>query len=472
MREPNTSSTLTNKPVLCITSGVYDRRALDCTATLPLINSLTHLAYMTSTSPRVRETLANDGGLEKLVSLVLDGDPPTEYRHFWKWSVAFQCIANTGIRGSERVRTRIVEAGALQAMIPVLESYLHMMDTMRHQQRQIDAQQSRNGQARNTSLSPAVWPPRYPQTLRETRVPTNGPSQHQHHEDNHHHHHHHRDNDNDNESYLSASLAPRMQQYRSYSSPPSPTSSYVNRPDKYQRRSTFPYIRISPGRRRTMRKARAATGASPFDLLLNHDATPVNNPLELYLFYRKEDVVLCLQLLAFLSKYNHIREVLHKAYEPSLFALVEKFCGRTNSNSIKHWAGIAMRNACRRDEARGGLRRCAHWRCHKWEQNQREFAKCKRCRKAKYCSKACQSGAWSEGHRWWCVERRTSSTDHGEEQAEQQQDHLASNVSDRPHTLDRDASSQPTEPILPSSPALAGQSMIRTDDDRHHTISF
>jgi hypothetical protein len=26
-------------------------------------------------------------------------------------------------------------------------------------------------------------------------------------------------------------------------------------------------------------------------------------------------------------------------------------------------------------------------------------------RKAKYCSKACQSKAWSDGHRWWCVER-------------------------------------------------------------------
>lgn len=26
-------------------------------------------------------------------------------------------------------------------------------------------------------------------------------------------------------------------------------------------------------------------------------------------------------------------------------------------------------------------------------------------RKAKYCSKACQSKAWADGHRWWCVER-------------------------------------------------------------------
>lgn len=30
-------------------------------------------------------------------------------------------------------------------------------------------------------------------------------------------------------------------------------------------------------------------------------------------------------------------------------------------------------------------------------------------RKAKYCSKACQSKAWGEGHRWWCVERHHGS---------------------------------------------------------------
>ena len=40
--------------------------------------------------------------------------------------------------------------------------------------------------------------------------------------------------------------------------------------------------------------------------------------------------------------------------------------------------------------------------CGKWESFPREFAKCRRCRKAKYCGKECQSTAWSEGHRFWC----------------------------------------------------------------------
>ena len=43
--------------------------------------------------------------------------------------------------------------------------------------------------------------------------------------------------------------------------------------------------------------------------------------------------------------------------------------------------------------------------CGKWETFPREFAKCRRCRKAKYCGKDCQSTAWSEGHRFWCSAR-------------------------------------------------------------------
>lgn len=43
--------------------------------------------------------------------------------------------------------------------------------------------------------------------------------------------------------------------------------------------------------------------------------------------------------------------------------------------------------------------------CGKWESFPREFAKCRRCRKAKYCGKECQSRAWSEGHRFWCSAR-------------------------------------------------------------------
>jgi hypothetical protein len=95
---------------------------------------------------------------------------------------------------------------------------------------------------------------------------------------------------------------------------------------------------------------------------------------------------------------------------PNIFSLVERFTFRPSPSDpllfripqeIQYWAGVIMRNACRKDEARGGIRQCANMACGKWETFPREFAKCRRCRKAKYCSKECQSKAWQEGHRFW-----------------------------------------------------------------------
>ncbi|KAH8104474.1 hypothetical protein DFH11DRAFT_1883293 [Phellopilus nigrolimitatus] len=102
----------------------------------------------------------------------------------------------------------------------------------------------------------------------------------------------------------------------------------------------------------------------------------------------------------------------------NVFSLVERFTFRPSPTEsslptpppflppeIQYWAGVIMRNACRKDESRGGIRQCANMLCGKWESFPREFAKCRRCRKAKYCGKECQSCAWSEGHRFWCSAR-------------------------------------------------------------------
>ncbi|KAH9812534.1 hypothetical protein DFH28DRAFT_899153 [Melampsora americana] len=95
----------------------------------------------------------------------------------------------------------------------------------------------------------------------------------------------------------------------------------------------------------------------------------------------------------------------------NVFSYVERFTHRrpsTDSHTpvipteIQYWAGVIMRNACRKDDERGGIRQCANMQCGKWETYPREFAKCRRCRKAKYCSKPCQSKAWQLGHRFWC----------------------------------------------------------------------
>lgn len=164
-----------------------------------------------------------------------------------------------------------------------------------------------------------------------------------------------------------------------------------------RRRTTFPYVKITADQRRRNRMERQHTFAPPSS---TNTSLNVDN-----VFYREDDILMSLQLLAYLSKYPHIRDLFHTAFHTNVFSVVEKFTHRIHPKPIQYWAGVIMRNGCRKDETRGGIRKCANVHCTKWEQKPREFAKCRRCRKAKYCSKECQSKAWSEGHRWWCVEK-------------------------------------------------------------------
>ena len=145
---------------------------------------------------------------------------------------------------------------------------------------------------------------------------------------------------------------------------------------------------------------------------------------------RDEDVLMSLQLLAYVSKYCNLRSYFQQSHlvpklrigdnlsaldensnerahdekqeeeeyllpdDFNIFPLVEKFTVRHHSQDMQHWAGVVMRNLCRKDDARGGIRQCAYYECGKWEEWQRQFAKCRRCRRTKYCSKECQKNAW------------------------------------------------------------------------------
>ena len=154
---------------------------------------------------------------------------------------------------------------------------------------------------------------------------------------------------------------------------------------------------------------------------------------------RDEDVLMSLQLLAYVSKYCNLRSYFQRShlvprlkigsdlavldgetpppnsrYEEewdeeyllpndfNIFPLVEKFTVRHHSQDMQYWAGVVMRNLCRKDDARGGIRQCAWYQCGKWEEYTRQFAKCRRCRRTKYCSKECQKLAWVF-HRHWCI---------------------------------------------------------------------
>lgn len=85
----------------------------------------------------------------------------------------------------------------------------------------------------------------------------------------------------------------------------------------------------------------------------------------------------------------------------NLFPIVEKFTFLAGTD-MYYWSGVIMRNSCRRNEFRGGVRQCGSLECGRWETYPREFLKCRRCKRTKYCSRDCQMRAW-HSHRNWCI---------------------------------------------------------------------
>ncbi|TQB77482.1 hypothetical protein MPDQ_000022 [Monascus purpureus] len=606
MREVNFSIPNVNKASVNITTTLYDRRALDCTSTLPLINSLNHLAYLTTSSARIRDILTVDGGIERLVCILKEGRSK-DVMEMWKWSLAFQCVVNIGVRGSESVRTRVVEADMVPVIATLLDNYIKVMEKVRartdpepqrHASRTLKPSGAANDTIGRTSLvdplpnveqhpSRRHLPPsiEIPQqflqnnsaadanAMENSSVPrmsmTSPPEQGTSGQEVHNH----RPN---NAHYQSTSRRFRALQPLSTAMPPMDTADgFGLRPvhDTERIPSMLPRLQTGlasqpespttpsgPSQTRsipqaTIRRPRpvisqrpstsaesddangddsAATGddnvtgevAEPIVGLQNQmdidgvgnrqallddvtgthgltvtdpsegqdeegfnithhstvDASIVNNAAttqadgtlglspnqtpnnqnspslvpNLHTLYlrdrsaistqsvltmmpRDEDVLMSLQLLAYVSKYCNLRSYFQRSHfvpklkidrelqmldeasssssqsEPimeeedeyllpddiNIFPLVEKFTVRHHSKDMQYWASIVMRNLCRKDESRGGIRQCAYYKCGKWEEFQRQFAKCRRCRRTKYCSKDCQKAAWAY-HRHWC----------------------------------------------------------------------
>lgn len=624
MREVNFSIPNANKASVGITHALYDRRALDCTSTLPLINSLNNLAYLTTSSGRIRDILTVDGGIERLVCILKEGRSK-DMMEMWKWNLAFQCIVNIGVRGSEAVRTRVVEADMVPVIATILDNYFQVMD--KHRERvemenrrkcpfsgskgfsrssnRSETHEQRLGRSRRHAPPPIAIPeareqpeaedpasettptaptanlslssppdraavPRRPTTQqastsrapfstpptsnnRQPEAPTSGMTL---------------------QSNASAAFVRPVRDIDRLpsmvtpvhadlsSQPQSPTT-----PGAFQRPGS-PRASAStarPRRRPSIRHQLSISGsdddgqieesvseestgaegepvvniqsdivmqdigeddglmepqantltlnvpdvtstddetfnithrstgdgstvnsATPTQAQMNHPPTqlppPVNAvnatppalqapgwyparglPLDrpgnlLAAMPREEDVLMSLQLLAYVSKYCNLRsyfqqsrlvprlkignelKMLDPDYNPAthkpatqeeledewdnefvkkpgeapfnIFPLIEKFTAKPSarhgntaspqSGDMQYWAGVVMRNLCRKDDSRGGIRQCAYWQCGKWEEYTRQFAKCRRCRRTKYCSKECQKGAWGS-HRFWCV---------------------------------------------------------------------
>jgi hypothetical protein len=625
MREVNFSIPNVNKASVGITTALYDRRALDCTSTLPLINSLNHLAYLTTSSARIRDILTVDGGIERLVCILKQGRSK-DMMDMWKWNLAFQCVVNIGVRGTEAVRTRVVEADMVPVIATILYNYIQVVDKCREKaeeakQKQISEHTHRhkshdhsrgsksssfaNRSARAeverpfrrqppppsidvsatiagpsvaagepTSIDTASSLPPFPVSSPPERSSFSG------HRHLYHHRHHHRGESRHSISSPSRQLIqplasaipamdtadgfirpvrdidrlPSMLPFVHSALPSQPTSPTTPLPPPQIRSPTVRPVTVLgpdtlPRRRPSIRHQNSTaadtddltaesipsddspdaqmsgtgeitppavgiqditmeegdgilagpamdlatptvsetqeagtfniTHRGPIDGSMTATPTPVapiglspnrpplappaqpglpNTSLPRYLLGghitpnpqmiaampREEDVLMSLQLLAYVSKYCNLRKYFQNSHlvprlkigkelelldnsgnasptdeeealrdedydeeyllpnDENIFPLVEKFTVRYHSTDMQYWAGVVMRNLCRKDDTRGGIRQCAYYKCGKWEEYTRQFAKCRRCRRTKYCSKECQKSAWAF-HRHWCV---------------------------------------------------------------------
>lgn len=610
MREVNFSIPNANKASVGITTALYDRRALDCTSTLPLINSLNHLAYLTTSSARIRDILTVDGGIERLICILKEGRSK-DMMDMWKWNLAFQCIFNIGVRGSENVRTRVVEADMVPVIATILDNYIKVVDKCRaraeaelnrsarlgsssrhHSSRSGEVASSsahRSERSRRAIPPPIEIPPQTPADSpmgdatplpafslssppERTTFARGRPA----------HHHHHRSHEGRAQLFGAVgntartlgqplvtaipsmdttpdpfalrpvrdadrlpSMLPALQGEIT-SQPESPTT-----PSAPLARQTSPRAALTRTRRRpSIRHQLSASGESDLEApqdemsaeavtaagpavnepivgiqnneinmadivdnpeLLDAGTTPVpiaapsegtdennetfnithrpaldgslinptntpptNNPITgfspmqpainvvnanppppwypryaqdrnasasiLAAMPRDEDVLMSLQLLAYVSKYCNLRSYFQRSHlvpklkigpdlqlldgemsspqapqeeeeeleeyelpdDFNIFPLVEQFTVRHHTSDMQYWASVVMRNLCRKDDSRGGIRQCAYYQCGRWEEYTRQFAKCRRCRRTKYCSKECQKSAWVF-HRHWCV---------------------------------------------------------------------
>ncbi|KAJ2895233.1 hypothetical protein IWW38_002358 [Coemansia aciculifera] len=518
MRESNFHFPSANKACVSITSALYDRRALDCTADLPLVNSLSHLNFLTSSSARIREILTTDGGLERLVRILRTTRVTDDTLHNWKWTMAFQCVVNVGVRGTAEIRQRVVQVGAVPILVEILHAYLLGTEVHRLELKVRDAL---NAQAERLPISKMLGFAADPGMQNSDE--------------------HAEINDPSNSVVSSHILASGANNSTGAAQPRSSSAAAAARSSAHAAAaaavaavsgvnpipvavpSMLPAVAglgATGARQQTRRvgegvhplarhvaysdstigpaaaaAAAATTASGPYmpyssQAYMYGELERLQEELDVarrrlqainHVMYRHDDVVLTLQLLAYLSKTPSQRQQLHECpllytqmratngstLQPNatnssngnfgpvgsgyatqadldiphqaaqaaaranaaagipvplrrqsagdstvdVFSIVERFTvHKSFPSDMAYWSAIVMRNGCRRDETRNYYRQCAYSRCQKWELQPNEFSKCRRCRKAKYCSKNCQSLAWQEGHRNWCNERNPSST--------------------------------------------------------------
>lgn len=130
MKAPNGKSVANNRATVSISQSVYDRRGLDATCDRSLVNSLNHLTFLTSSSVKVREAMIVDGSIERLVGILHECRKPQSKEEealcAWKWVLSLQCLVLAGTRGTEKMRAKLVHAGIVPVLATILDN--HFLD--------------------------------------------------------------------------------------------------------------------------------------------------------------------------------------------------------------------------------------------------------------------------------------------------------------------------------------------------------
>lgn len=542
MRETTHRSVILNKPVITITSTVYDRRALDTNSNIPLINSLNHLTYLTSNSSKVRETVSNDGALERLVCMLhgcfLNLNDLLEYdlgkisKHerarnihkektlamcSWKWTLAFQCLVLTGTRGTEQIRKQVVSSGVLPLLATVLDNYfiyhknfdfvkgcpIHM--SFRSLASREVYMFLRNGTDESyeqymsyligtefDSEEELVEYFKDQELLLSTMTVPSDFSDIW--------------DTNTDDSKQATSEIPLMNSgFFRLDSEQIPVISIprefymgkiipkqddviwslqllafiskytymkdqlqnVNIVDSLSFRSIVDKVQKRLDLLGFIPKGLDIIPPSPMDINMEHlhnvldfKGMDIDDPflLELehiqqncialenasdkqlqlqnpYKFYNIDEVIPGSDVSERIVLENSLKERFNKKwkYEKiskeldettwnamnsvvtlNLFPLVERYTvTNENPNDMIYWSSVIMRNSCRKNEITC-VRQCANFACGKWESYPRQFAKCRRCKRTKYCSRECQLTGWIY-HRYWCHEVSSNTNSNGTE---------------------------------------------------------
>ncbi|KAI8904445.1 hypothetical protein EDD86DRAFT_213491, partial [Gorgonomyces haynaldii] len=119
MLENNLTALSQQQPCL-IMGPQYDKRALLTTDPLALVNSLINLSYMTSVS-KISALMLKDGGLELLVKILKRQSQGSDQLSVLGYSAALASVSRLAIRGTQPVRSRLVQVGVIEAILPLLE---------------------------------------------------------------------------------------------------------------------------------------------------------------------------------------------------------------------------------------------------------------------------------------------------------------------------------------------------------------